>query len=208
MPVPVRKAGRGSGCRAAIRFPVSGRGMMRPHILAIGGAHIDRRGQVSGAYIAAASNPGTMREDVGGGVFNALRMAVRRGVSASLMSLRGGDAAGETVARAIADAGIEDLSAVFLDRTTPSYTAILDAEGELAVGFADMGLYDLAFLKQVRRARLREAAAGADALFLDANVPQAGLERLVALAGDRPVFAIAISPAKVVRLRPVLGGLA
>ncbi|RUY20858.1 carbohydrate kinase, partial [Mesorhizobium sp. M7A.F.Ca.CA.004.12.1.1] len=81
-------------------------------ILAIGGAHIDRRGQVSGAYVPAASNPGTMREDVGGGVFNALRSAVRRGVSASLMSVRGGDAAADTVSRAIAETGITDLSAV------------------------------------------------------------------------------------------------
>lgn len=179
-----------------------------PHILAVGGAHIDRRGQVSGAYVPAASNPGIMREDVGGGVFNALRTTVRRGVSASLASLRGGDAAADAVAHAIADAGIEDMSAVFLDRTTPSYTAILDAEGELVVGFADMGLYDLAFPKQVRRAKLRDAAEAADALFVDANLPAAALERLVPLAGGKPVFAIAISPAKVVRLKPVIGRLA
>jgi len=179
-----------------------------PHILAVGGAHIDRRGRVSGVYVAAASNPGTMREDVGGGVFNALRTTVRRGASASLASLRGGDAAAETVARAIREAGIEDLSATFLDRTTPSYTAILDAGGELMVGFADMGLYDLAFPKQVRRAKLRQAAATADALFLDANLPEAAVERLVQPAGDKPVFAIAVSPAKVVRLKAMLGRLA
>jgi pseudouridine kinase len=177
--------------------------MMRPHILAIGGAHIDRRGQVSGTYVPAASNPGTMREDVGGGVFNALRTAVRRGAGASLVSLRGGDAAGETVARAIAEAGIDDLSAVFLDRATPSYTAILDSDGELVVGFADMGLYDLAFPKQLRRAKLREAAATADALFVDANLPEAALERATTLTTGRPVFAIAISPAKAVRLSGV-----
>ncbi|TJW70096.1 MAG: carbohydrate kinase, partial [Mesorhizobium sp.] len=29
-----------------------------PRILALGGAHIDRRGQVSGVYVPAASNPG------------------------------------------------------------------------------------------------------------------------------------------------------
>ena len=109
----------------------------KPHVLAIGGAHIDRRGQISGPYVPAASNPGTMREDVGGGVFNAVRTAVRRGLSASLMSVRGGDAAGETVARAIGEAGITDLSAVFLDRTTPSYTAILDAEGDLGAMHQD-----------------------------------------------------------------------
>ena len=175
-----------------------------PHILAVGGAHVDRRGQVSGAYVPAASNPGTMREDVGGGVFNALRTTVRRGAAAALLSLRGGDAAGETVARAIREAGIADLSATFLDRSTPSYTAILDAEGELVVGFADMALYDLAFPKQVRRSSLREAAGAANALLVDANLPEVALERLAGLMGSKPIFAIAISPAKVVRLRAIM----
>jgi sugar/nucleoside kinase (ribokinase family) len=178
-----------------------------PHLLAVGGAHVDRRGQVAGAYVPAASNPGTMREDVGGGAFNALRTAVRRGISASLLSLRGGDAAGESVARAIREAGIADLSAVFLDRSTPSYTAILDNTGELMVGFADMALYDLAFPKQVRRSSLREAAMAADALLVDANLPGAALERLIGLAEEKPVFAIAISPAKVVRLKAVMDRL-
>ena len=71
--------------------------------------------------------------------------------------MRGGDASGETVSRAIAAAGIADLSAVFLDRTTPSYTALIDRDGELIVGLADMALYDLAFAKQIRRAKVREA---------------------------------------------------
>ncbi|MEW6632886.1 MAG: carbohydrate kinase family protein [Pseudomonadota bacterium] len=179
-----------------------------PRILALGGAHIDRRGQVSGPYVPAASNPGIMREDVGGGVFNALRSVVKRGVTASLMSVRGGDPAAETVASAIAQADIEDLSVVFLDRTTPSYTALIDREGELIVGFADMGLYDLAFPRQIRRAKVREAIAAADAILCDANLPTAALERLLMQAGGRPVFAIAISPAKVVRLVPLLGDLA
>lgn len=178
-----------------------------PTILALGGAHIDRRGQVSGAYVPSASNPGVMREEVGGVVFNALRSVVKRGVAASLMSVRGGDAAADTVATAIDNAGIADLSVVFLDRVTPSYTALIDREGELIVGLADMALYDLAFPKQMRRAKVREAIAGADAILCDANLPTAALERLVAQAGGRPVFAIAVSPAKVVRLAPLLGNL-
>ncbi|RVD59410.1 carbohydrate kinase [Mesorhizobium sp. M2D.F.Ca.ET.185.01.1.1] len=178
-----------------------------PKILALGGAHIDRRGQVSGTYVPAASNPGMMREDVGGVVFNALRSVVKRGVSASLISVRGGDAAADTVATAIDNAGIVDLSVVFLDRVTPSYTAMIDADGELIVGLADMALYDLAFPKQIRRAKVREAIAAADAILCDANLPTVALERLVALAGGRPVFAIAVSPAKVVRLAPLLADL-
>jgi sugar/nucleoside kinase (ribokinase family) len=181
---------------------------LKPNILAVGGAHVDRRGQVSGVYVPAASNPGTMREDVGGGVFNALRTAVRRGVSASLLSVRGGDAAGDTVARAIAEAGVGDLSVTFLDRTTPSYTALIDRQGELLIGFADMALYEAAFAKQMRRAKVREALETVDAVLCDANLPTAALERLAKLANGKPIFAVAISPAKVVRLVPIMGQLA
>ncbi len=181
--------------------------MTPPLLVAAGGAHIDRRGRVQGDYVPAASNPVTMHEEVGGGAFNALRTAVRRGVGGAILSLRGADAGAETVATAIARAGIEDLSAIYLDRSTPSYTAVLDREGELIAGFADMGLYDFAFAKQVSRRKFRDAVARADALLTDANMSDAALARLTALAGDKPVYAIAISPAKAVRLLPLLDRL-
>jgi hypothetical protein len=94
--------------------------MTKPKLFAAGGAHIDRRGRVAGPYIPGASNPGIMREEVGGGVFNALRNAARRGCAGALLSVRGGDMAGDAVANAIGEAGIADLSATFLDRATPS----------------------------------------------------------------------------------------
>ena len=181
--------------------------MTSPKILAVGGAHIDRRGQMTGTFLPGASIPGTMREDVGGGAFNALRTAVQRGAKGALLSMRGGDAAGDTVARAITRVGILDLSAVFLDRATPSYTALLDREGDVVAALADMQLYEIAFPKQLRRAKVREEIAAADALLCDANIPAAGLQRLATLAEGKPVFAIAISPAKAVRLAETLPAL-
>jgi len=181
--------------------------MTSPKILAVGGAHIDRRGQMTGTFVPGASIPGTMREDVGGGAFNALRNAVGRGAAGALLSMRGGDAAGDIVARAIAHAGIADLSAVFLDRATPSYTALLDREGDVVAALADMALYEMAFPKQLRRAKVREEIAAADAVLCDANIPAAGLQKLAALADGKPLFAIAISPAKAVRLTEILPAL-
>ena len=177
------------------------------HLLAIGGAHIDRRGQVSGPYVAGASNPGVLSEEVGGGVFNALRNAVRRGVRASLLSVRGGDTAGETVGRSILEAGIEDLSAVFLDRSTPSYTALLESSGELIAGLADMELYDFAFARQIARSKVAEAISESAAVLSDANLPEEALRKLSILAAGRPLFAIAISPAKVVRMAAASNGI-
>lgn len=177
-------------------------------ILGIGGAHIDRRGQIAVDFVPGASNPGTMREDVGGGTFNALRNAARRGVEGWMMSVRGGDAAGETVARAIQAAGIRDLSVTFLDRSTPSYTALLDRGGDVIAALADMGLYELAFGKQLRRASVRQAIAAADAILCDANLSAEALARLPRLTAGKPIFAIAISPAKAGRLAAILGDLA
>lgn len=180
----------------------------RPKLLAVGGAHVDRRGRVSGIFVPGASNPGAMSEDVGGGVFNALRNAAQRGVEAALMSVRGADSAGDNVARAIAGANIRDLSAVFLDRATPSYTALVDRDGEVLAGLADMQLYELAFDKQLRRSKAREEVAAADAVLTDANLPAAALARLAGLCAGKPLFAIAISPAKAVRLSPIMNRLA
>jgi len=176
-------------------------------IVAVGGAHIDLRGQVTGAFVPGASNPGTLREEVGGGAFNALRSAVRRGAEGALFSVRGGNASGNAVADAIVRSGIVDLSAVFLDRATASYTALLDSGGEVIAALADMELYEAAFPKQVRRAKLREAIAGADAVLCDANLPPAALERLPELTSGKPLFAIAVSPAKVTRLAGCLGAI-
>lgn len=180
--------------------------MTSPRILAIGGAHVDRRGRMTAPFVPGASIPGAMSEEVGGGAFNALRGAVRRGARGALMSVRGGDAAGEAVASEVAANGIEDLSAVFLDRATPSYTALLDRDGDVVAALADMGLYELAFAKQMRRAKAREAVAAADAVLCDANLPEAALTKLGEIT-DKPLFAIAISPAKAVRLVPILAKL-
>ncbi|MEO5324244.1 carbohydrate kinase family protein [Mesorhizobium sp. CC13] len=180
--------------------------MTAPKILAVGGAHVDRRGRMTAPFVPGASIPGSMSEDVGGGAFNALRGAVQRGATGAMMSMRGGDAAGDAVAAAIAASGIEDLSTIFLDRATPSYTALLDRDGDVVAALADMELYELAFAKQLRRAKAREAVEGADAVLCDANLPEAALSKLAEIA-DKPLFAIAISPAKAVRLGPILDRL-
>lgn len=182
--------------------------MKRPKLLAIGGAHIDRRGMMAADYIRGASIPGTMMEETGGGVFNALRVAVQFGVSGSLISARGGDAAGDTVAAEAKRAGIEDLSSIFLDRTTASYTALLDRHGDVIAALADMSIYETALPRQISRRKTRDAIAAADAVLIDANMPEEAIARLMRFTEGKPVYALAISPAKSIRLRPVLGHLA
>lgn len=180
----------------------------KPLLFAVGGAHLDRRGQSLVPFVPGASNPGIMREEPGGGVFNALRLVVQRGVAAEILSVRGGDRIGELIGDAIQKAGIRDGSAVYMDRATPSYTAILDEHGDVVAGIADMELYEVALPRQLLRRKVRDSVVAADAVFCDANLPSEALQRLADLAGERPMFALAISPAKVERLHPIFGNLA
>ena len=112
-------------------------------ILAIGGAHIDRKGWLDGPHRPGVSNPGRWEVEAGGGAFNAARNLARLGHQVTLVAPRGGDAAAGMVAEAAAQAGIEDCPLTFLDRATPSYSAILEPDGNLVTALADMALYDL-----------------------------------------------------------------
>jgi pseudouridine kinase len=178
-----------------------------PTLLAIGGAHIDRRGQIAGDHVPGASNPGRMREEVGGGVFNAAAAARQMGARVLFLSARGGDAQGEAVAHAIEEAGLEDLSSTFLDRRTATYTAILDRHGDLITALADMSIYEAALPRQISRRNTRDAIVESGSILADTNMPTESIRRLLALAGGKPVSMIAISPAKAIRLHGLLGSL-
>lgn len=176
-------------------------------ILAMGGAHVDRRGRIAGETAPGASNPGAWFVEAGGGAFNAARNLARLGHRVRLVSPRGGDADGEIVAAAAAAAGVEDTPFVFLDRATPSYTAIIERDGNLVIALADMELYRLFSPRRLQQRAMREAMDAAGLILTDANLPA---ETLCAMtrAARAPVTGIAISPAKVVRFRECLPALA
>ncbi|MBP1882104.1 carbohydrate kinase family protein [Sinorhizobium mexicanum] len=183
--------------------------MKKREIAVFGGAHIDRRGRISGVTAPGASNPGSWFEEAGGGGFNAARNLARIGHSVRMISPRGGDAAGEMVAAAAAAAGVIDCPFTFLDRKTPSYTAILENDGNLVIALADMELYQLFSPRRLQQRAIREILAVSDLVLMDANLPEETLVALVnAASGDgRLVAGIAVSPAKVMRFRKCLSGL-
>lgn len=171
-------------------------------LLGVGGAHVDRIGQIDGDVRAGASNPGTMDEWIGGCMANTLRVARAIGNDQiGLIAARGADAGGQSVAEALTDAGIDDHSAVFLDRATPSYTAILAPDGDVIVALADMTLYETGLARHLRRAEPRALLAAADRVIVDANLPEAAIGHVLG-ATQAPVLAHAISPAKAPRIAP------
>ena len=179
---------------------------MNERILVLGGAHIDRRGRIHGEAVPGASNPGSWFEEAGGGGFNAARNLARLGLDVGIISPRGGDAEGETVSQAAEQAGVDDMPFVFLDRRTPSYTAILEADGNLVIALADMDLYALFSPRRLQARQVRDRIEAASRLVCDANLPAETIARLAETAAERnlPLSGIAISPAKVKRYRSAL----
>ncbi|MEB3046613.1 carbohydrate kinase family protein [Rhizobium mulingense] len=182
---------------------------MKKKVLVLGGAHIDRRGRISGETAPGASNPGTWFEEPGGGGFNAARNLARLGFQVTMISPRGGDPIGEMVGEAADFAGINDRPFVFLDRKTPSYTAIIERDGNLVIALADMDLYRFFVPRRLSIRWVREAFAAHDLILFDANLPEETIVAIVAKARSlaKPVAAIAISPAKVVRLKSCIADI-
>ncbi|MCZ7450479.1 carbohydrate kinase family protein [Agrobacterium rhizogenes] len=178
-------------------------------ILVLGGAHIDRRGMIETETAPGASNPGSWMEEAGGGGFNAARNLSRLGFEVRIIAPRGGDVTGDAVAEAARQAGVEDTPFVFLDRRTPSYTAILERDGNLVIALADMDLYKLFTPRRLKVRAVREAITASDFLLCDANLPDDTLTALglIARACEKPLAAIAISPAKAVKLKAALGDI-
>ncbi len=182
---------------------------MSKAILVLGGAHMDRRGRIFGETDAGASNPGAWFEEAGGGGFNAARNLARLRHEVTMISPRGGDALGDRVADAARAAGVNDRPFVFLDRTTPSYTAIIEKDGNLVIALADMELYKLFSPRRLMIRAIRDSFAATDLVLCDANLPAETLAAIARKAVDlaKPLAAIAISPAKVLRLKPCLSDI-
>lgn len=176
--------------------------MSHYNLVGIGGAHIDRIGRSDGEHRPGTSNPGSLRESVGGGVFNALRVAaLRQAGSIALISERGDDSAGTLIAQAIEKACITDLSGVSRISASATYTAILDQTGELITALADMAIYNDPLTGHLIQPSILAAMSSADAILIDANLSESALQTVIGEAHGK-VFAIAVSAAKAARLIP------
>ncbi len=158
-----------------------------------------------------ASNPGAWFEEPGGGGFNAARNLARLGFDVRLISPRGGDAAGEIVAEAarkLASTTSPSSSSTARRRAIP---AILERDGNLVIALADMELYKLFRAAAADDpSAVRDAFEASDLILCDANLPAETLATIATRAATtcgKPLAAIAISPAKVVRLKPCLAGI-
>ena len=163
---------------------------MRP-LVAFGAAHTDRIACLDGPP-QPASVPGRIRTHPGGAALNVVRHVAGAGGEVRLFSL------GPVQDLPNLPERLELTSLPGACAEAASYTAIIAPDGDLVVAVSDMRAYDdfvwpNGFL-----------VPKADDVLVDANLPAEALSALVdALAPTTRVYAMAVSAAKIGRLRPI-----
>ena len=178
--------------------------MMKVQIACIGGVDIDRKTWADGKLRLGTSNPVRVTVCTGGVMRNIAYCLARLGCQASLFSIVGQDPAGDALLRELESVGVNVSAVVRSVRyPTASYTAVLEEDGQLVVGLADMAIFDeldASWADSIAPSLVQSAIR-----VLDTNLPAATLERLLHThKGNAIVLADPVSVAKSARLRAVL----
>lgn len=156
---------------------ILGRGYVladRPSAVVVGGANVDMKAQSSAAATPHTSNPGRASMTPGGVGRNIAENLGRLGDRVHLISMVGRDALGAGLLEHTAAAGVRVDHVGRTDRATGTYTAVLDANGEMLVAIADMAAMEDLGPEQLQSAR--DVISTAGLLVLDGNLRRDALE--------------------------------
>jgi pseudouridine kinase len=188
-----------------------GRGYMLPEpsrAVLIGGAVFDRKYRARQAIVLETSNPVDGMRSFGGVARNVAENLSLLETPTSFMSIIGNDETGAALLAHLRHRGIDVSQVVVTDeKPTAEYAAILDPAGDLVVGLADMGIFDLFQPGHIDRAWSHLASASL--VFADCNLPADTLHHLIQRRRNaRFRLAIdAVSTHKVMRLPKDLSGI-
>ena len=184
--------------------------MLKPgtaKVICIGGATVDRKYRSKDAVQLRTSNPATSERSFGGVARNVAENVARLGAHSSLISMLGEDENGRAIRESLDRLDIDTRHiGISADHATAEYVAVLQPNGDLVLGLADMAIFDAltpTLLKEVW------PDVSASWIFADCNLPSQTLHELVDLARRHPaMLAIdAVSVLKVMRLPPDLNGI-
>lgn len=175
------------------------------NILCLGAAHFDRTMQCLNPFVPAASNPVKTLHRKPGGVGRNIAVHLRLlGCNVGMAGAVGRDGDGGQIVQSLSEIGIDTR---LLDRLpgqhTPGYTAILNTEGDLALGLMDAETYDSLTIEhfQSRLGQLKKW----DWWVADANLPVETLAWLSRNKGAIPFCAATVSPFKADRWKEIIG---
>lgn len=168
----------------------------------IGAAHDDQTIQLSGATHLHRTNPAIQHVTAGGVAANIARHLAAGMAGHGHRPHFIGVAGQRQRDMLLGEFAAQGIKAVFIakDGPTPSYTAVLDSDGELVVGAACMALYD-----DVRPVDINAHLPQTGTVIIDANFPADVIAAIADnLALPISLFAAGTSVEKIDRLTPII----
>lgn len=179
--------------------------MAEPYVAVVGGVNLDICGKALAALIPRDSNPGTVRQSLGGVGRNVAHNLALLGVQVKLLTALAGDAWEDRIRTSCAQAGIDLSEALRVPGgATSTYLAIEGPEGDM-----ELALCDDTLARAITPAWLEEKLEvlnGAAAVAVDTNLTGEALAWLAEHV-TAPLFADPVSVTKAEKLRPLLGRL-
>lgn len=175
-------------------------------MVVIGGANVDIKARSTAKVTHGTSNPGHGSMASGGVGRNIAENLARLGTRTHLVAAVGRDAIGDGLLAETSAAGVHLEHVHRSTRPTGTYTAILDADGELVLAVADMSATEELGPEQVNGAR--DLIASASLLVLDGNlaVTTVALALEEAHAAGIRVVLEPVSVPKAQRVAPLITG--
>lgn len=171
-------------------------------IAVIGGANMDIGGFSAGKLLVGDSNPGRVSMTIGGVGRNIAENLVYMGLQTELISAVGGDANGRAILDDCAEKKIgTSLCMVEKDMRSSVYLFISGSDGDMHCAVNDMEIQER--ISPEAMAERIEAINRMDAAVIDANLRPETIKYLAANLRI-PIFADAVSAAKVYRLKAAL----
>lgn len=177
-------------------------------VACIGGANVDRKARALQPVQLGTSNPVRVSQFPGGVARNIAENLARLGVAVSLFTVVGEDSEGTWLLNETKRCGIHvRLLRPQTGLRTGTYTAVLDASGELVLALADMDIYDHVRPEDVESCWPHLAAS--DWIVLDANLPAAVLAAVIERCRETglPLAVNPVSAVKAIKLPERLHGV-
>lgn len=176
-------------------------------VVAIGGANVDRKFHITNKVQLGTSNPVVASESVGGVARNIAENLGRLGNKVKLLTTVGQDADAQLIEQTSRPYIGMDVVEKLEGEQTGSYSAVLDAEGDLVIALANMAIYDALTpaLVEKHMATLINAVA----LVIDLNCPKETVEYVQHIAIERniPFIIVPVSSPKMNRMPDDLTGV-
>ena len=156
---------------------------MSEGVLVIGAANLDIKGRLFYPSVPRSSNAAAIKTSMGGVARNVAENLARLGVPVTLLTVVGGDYAGEDILDTCDEVGIDVSRALMIeDEPTGTYLAALDPSGDMFIGLDDVRVLrhltaDYLYLN-------RDAFRECNLVALDLNLSDAVLQVALHLAHE------------------------